>query len=442
MSIWPLVTFRVLFGLVAAFGAVRFVAEGWIERLLVDAAFKFSFYGLAWVPRPGLVGAYVLYAIITAAALCVAAGYRFRIAAPAFVLSFAYAEVLDATYYLNHYYLVILLGGLLCVTPAHAAVSLDARAGRVARREVVPAWCVHAVQLQLGLVYFFAGLAKVNADWLFRAMPMAVWLPEHANWPLVGGVFAQAWTAYAASWVGCIYDLTIVGFLLNAQTRPYAYAIVLCFHGATWALFNIGLFPLIMSTGTLVFFSGEAHLKVWRRLHDWWTGGTSLPGLDRPIGARAVLPQGQNTSPLTQAGLLVVLLVQIALPLRAYVYPGATSWTEEGYRFGWRVMLVEKSGTARFSVRDGVSSRAVEIDNRAYLSDYQIKQMAIQPDFVLQFAHHLAAEYRCRGWANPEVYAEVHVALNGRRSRLLVDPAVDLAAEADGLRPKSWILPL
>ena len=442
-SVYPLVTFRVLFGLVAALGAARFLAEGWVGRLLLDTPFKFSFYGLAWVPQPGPAAAHALYVVILAAALCLAAGYRYRLAAPAFVASFAYAEVLDATHYLNHYYLVVLFGVLLCFMPAHAAWSLDARAGRVVRRHRIPAWCLHALQLQLALVYVFAGLAKVDADWLLRAMPLAIWLPEHAHWPLVGPLLARPWVAYVASWAGCLYDLTIVGFLLHPRTRRYAYPVVLGFHGATWALFNIGLFPLIMSTATLVFFPAAAHRRWWRRLHDWWTGGTALPPFEP--GRRAAYaadPTRTPTPPLLRVGLVAFFALQLALPLRTLAYPGPATWSEEGYRFGWRVMLVEKVGTARFTVRDGETGRTVEVDHRGFLSDYQAKQMAIQPDFVLQFAHRLAAHYRQLGWSSPEVYADVHVALNGRRSRRLVDPAVDLAQERDGLSPKPWILPL
>ena len=432
-SIYPLVTFRVLFGLVAAFGAVRFVVEGWVERLLIDTPFKFSFYGFDWVPRPDLASAYALYGVIAATALCISLGYRFRLTAPLFVLSFAYAELLDATHYLNHYYLVVVLGTLLCLTPAHRALSLDAAAGRVTPVSAVPAWCVYAIQLQLALVYFFAGAAKVNADWLLRAMPMAIWLPEHADWPLVGGLLTESWVAYAASWAGCLYDLTIVCFLLHPRTRAYAYAVVLSFHGAAWALFNIGLFPLIMSTATLIFFPGATHERFWRKLK-------SARWIQRTAGTVSV-DAGVRGSRLAYL-LVPFFLVQVALPLRALAYPGATVWTEEGYRFGWRVMLVEKSGTARFTVRDAATGRQIEVDNRAHLSDYQVKQMAIQPDFVLQFAHHLAEHYSAREFAEPEVYAEVHVALNGRRSRPLIQPTVNLAAEVDGLSPKPWILAL
>ncbi len=440
VGIWPLVTFRVLFGLIAAFGAARFGLEGWVETLLVDTSYKFSFWGFGWVPRPGAPGAYALYGLIFASALAVALGWRFRWSAGAFVASFAYAELLDATHYLNHYYLVVLLGSLLALTPAAGAMSLDVGAGRTAARARVPAWCVHAIMLQLGLVYVFAGVAKVNADWLLRAMPLAVWLPEHAGWPLVGPLLAAPATAYLASWAACVYDLTIVGWLLWPRTRRYAYAAVVVFHGATWAMFNIGLFPLIMTAGTTVFFAAETHRRFWRKLHQLLASGKAL---DPTLGADARLNVANGSASGAYWALIPFFLLQFALPLRSLAYPGRTDWTEEGYRFGWRVMLVEKVGHARLTLVDAATRRRVEIDNRDYLSDYQIKQMAIQPDFVLQYAQHLAASFeRRRGWTSPEVYADVWVSLNGRRARRLIDPTTDLAAVSDGLSPKPWILPL
>ncbi len=440
VGIWPLVTFRVLFGLVAAYGAARFGLEGWVEALLVETSYKFSFWGFYWLPRPGPIGAYALYTTIFGSALAVAFGWRFRWSCVVFVLAFAYAELLDATHYLNHYYLVVLLGVLLWLTPAAAAGSLDVRAGRTEYRPRVPAWCVHALMLQLGLVYVFAGLAKVNADWLLRAMPLAVWLPEHADWPVVGPLLAHPATAYVASWAGCLYDLTIVGWLLWPRTRRYAYAFVLLFHGMTWAMFNIGLFPLIMSAGTLIFFSDGAHRRFWRKLSKVASLGLSKPSCLEGADINSQVLARPALAPQTL--LAGFFLLQVALPLRALTYPGPVAWGEEGYRFGWRVMLVEKVGHAAFTVVEPSTERRVEINNRDYLSDYQIKQMAIQPDFVLQYAHHLADVYAAsRGWDSPAVYGDVWVSLNGRRSRRLIDGSVDLAAQRDGLAPKPWILP-
>ncbi len=61
--------------------------------------------------------------------------------------------------------------------------------------------------------------------------------------------------------------------------------------------------------------------------------------------------------------------------------------------------------------------------------------MATQPDMILRYAHHLAAQR-----PGSRVYADVFVATNGRPSRRLVDPTVDLAAERDTPFGYGWVL--
>ena len=82
-----------------------------------------------------------------------------------------------------------LLGTLL---PWHRVASLDA--WRARRRgaplpERVPAWTVWAVRTQLGLVYVFGGLAKLQPDWLLHAQPLKLWLGANTDFPLVGAYF-------------------------------------------------------------------------------------------------------------------------------------------------------------------------------------------------------------------------------------------------------------
>lgn len=431
-----LASVRVLIGLLVAYGAVRFMAEGWVERLLLEPEFFFSYYGFAWVPRPGAVGAYAIYVLLTAAGVCVAAGYRYRVSAPLLFASFTYSQLLDATNYLNHYYLLVLLTGLLCFVPAHRRYSLDVAQGRTTALSRVPAWTVWAFAVQLSLVYVCAGVAKLNADWLLEAMPMAVWLPEHRDWPMVGSLLAKPVTAHLASWAGMLYDCTIVAWLLLRRTRRAAYLAVLAFHGLTLAMFNIGLFPLIMVALTTVFFTPAAHERFWRKLRGLGAAATATSERS------ATEYVGHHRSRSAVPALLAFFALQLGLAARPLVYPGPVAWGEEGYRFGWRVMLVEKVGCASFEVRDAASGRSTQASVEELLTPYQVKQMAIQPDFVLQTAQHIAGVYeREYGFASPEVYAHVAVSLNGRRSRTLIDPSVDLADVRDGLSPKPWILP-
>src|SRR5690606_29941802 len=100
------------------------------------------------------------YGVLAVLALAIALGAWTRVAAALFTLGFAYTQLVDVTNYLNHHYLVVLLGGLLVCVPANAAWSLDARWRPALRRTHVPAWIVWVVRFQIGVVYVFAGLAK------------------------------------------------------------------------------------------------------------------------------------------------------------------------------------------------------------------------------------------------------------------------------------------
>ena len=51
-----------------------------------------------------------------------------------------------------------------------------------------PAWTLWLLRAQIGIVYFYAGLAKLNADWL-QGEPMRGWLASRTHFPIIGGYF-------------------------------------------------------------------------------------------------------------------------------------------------------------------------------------------------------------------------------------------------------------
>jgi len=261
-SIAPLVTFRISFGLLMAVGAIRFLYYGWVEKLYVAPMFFFKFYGFEWVKVLSENGMYALMWTIVLSSVFVMLGLFYRWSILVFFLSFTYLELIDATNYLNHYYLVVLLAFLMLFLPAHRQFSLDTWRKPSLKVSKVPMWMIGILIAQLTIVYTCAGLAKLNTDWLFKAMPLAIWLPEHQDLPIIGPLLKHKETAYLFSWFGALYDLTIAYFLLFRRTRVLAYLAVLAFHIMTNVLFNIGLFPAIMITSTLIFFSGDFHEKV------------------------------------------------------------------------------------------------------------------------------------------------------------------------------------
>ena len=416
--------FRIGFGLLAVYSSLRFLAKGWVDRLYLQPEHHLTFPGFGWVqpwPSPWMHLHVLMLALLGA---CIALGYRHRLAAALFVIGFAYVEMIDAALYLNHYWYVTLAGLLLVLLPVHHRWSLDARQGRVRSARYVPAGVVWALRAQLAVVYLFAGVAKLNGDWLLRAQPLRLWLADRTHLPVVGPLLDELLVAYAASWAGAFFDLTIVGWLLWRRSRPWAYVAVVGFHLATAVLFQIGVFPWVMIVGTLVFFAPD-----WpRRLRG--SGGCS----------RSLSSSTARVGRPVMAILAVLAVVQIALPLRHYAYGGNVRWTEEGYYWSWRVMLTEKAGYAQYRISDPASGQSWQVDPGLVLTDWQAEQAAARPDLVHATAHLLARHYRDRGQPDVEVRADVWVSMNGRPARRIVDPSVDLAAVPRTLAPAEWIL--
>lgn len=414
----PLAILRIAFGAVMFISTIRFIMKGWVHDFYIVPRFHFPFYGFEWVHPLPPAGMYAVYGCMAAGALFMSLGLFFRPATATFLLCFVYAELLDKTYYLNHYYLVSLLAFLLLLTPANRNYSLDVWRNRSLRVTHVPAWAINIFKIQLCIVYCYAGLSKLTYDWLINAMPLKLWLHAKDSTPFIGPLFHYSWTPYFFSWTGALFDLSIPFFLMGKHTRKWAYAVVIIFHMLTAMLFQIGMFPYIMMTATTIFFPFEKNAPVVQ------------------------LHIQNNRQKLIYGVLTVYFVLQLLIPIRFLLYPGHLLWTEEGYRFSWRVMLMEKGGTTFFYIRNPATGRKFQVNNARFLTGYQERMMETQPDMILQYAHILHNTYEQQGVPDPEVTVASYVTLNGQGSRLYIDSTVNLAREKEPwLRHKPWIMP-
>jgi vitamin K-dependent gamma-carboxylase len=437
VDIASLACFRVAFGAVMVWEVYRYFSKGWIASYYINPEFHFTYYGFGWVkPWPG-DGMYVHFAVLGLAAAGITLGLLYRLSAVVFFLGFTYVFLLDQSRYLNHFYLISLIAFLLIFLPVHRALSLDARLRSGLRSDTAPAWSLWLLRAQVGIPYFYGGLAKLNGDWL-RAEPIRGWLASRPDFPVIGRFFTDEWMVYAFAYGGLLLDLLIVPLLLWKPTRPYAFVGGLVFHGTNAVLFRIGIFPWMMMAATTIFFAADWPRRVG--LMSRRAVAASRPRKhDRASERVEPVPRAHRLA-LAAAGAWIVL--QLVVPLRHLLYPGNVSWTEEGHRFAWHMKLRDKEARARFTVTDPADGTRWTVRPSEYLTRLQTAKMAGQPDMILQFAHHLAEEARREGRAAVQVRARVMASLNGREPQLLVDPEVDLAAEPRSLRRASWILPL
>jgi vitamin K-dependent gamma-carboxylase len=431
IDVAALAVFRITFGILMLIAVLRYFVHGWIEQFYLEPRLFFPYPGLEWIIPLPATGMYALYLGLGLCAVAIAAGWRYRLTTLLFCTGFTYAHLIDRTVYLNHYYLVSLLSGLMVVLPLHRAWSLDARRWPAWRRATVPAWSLWLLRLQLAVVYVFGGIAKLNPDWLVRAEPLRIWLPANSHLPLLGPWLELPWVAYAFSYAGLLFDLTIVALLLWKRSRPAAYAAVLVFHILTALLFPIGMFPWIMIALTPIFFPPD-----WPRHLPMIAAGRERRS--SPV----ILHTNTRLTPRRMLGLAaatVYTCLQILVPLRHLRSDGNLYWTEDGFRFAWQIMVMEKHGQARFRIVPPGADVTTVVAPRDWLTLLQTRMMATQPDMILSFAHALADRY---GAPRPAVYADIYVSLNGRPHRRFIDPAVDLAALPSDAPVSRFVLPL
>lgn len=430
-SIVRLAVFRALFGLILLWEIAEFFRLDRIERTYVEPAFHFKYFGFSWVnPLPSpLLHALFAGLLILAAFICV--GFMYRTSIILFFLGYTYVFLLDqAAYFYNHIYLYCLISFLLIFVPAAAAYSVDAYLAPRKRALFAPAWTMIVFQFQLCVVYFFAGLAKANVDWLSGFPIETRLLPDAEKFPLsfvLKFVDLHDFSVFL-SYGGLLFDVTIAPLLLFKKTRLAACVAAAAFHVANFFLFDVGSFPAFGLAATLCFFLPE----------------TAFERLSRPqavSGAKHAKDAAFEGRKIHAGALAAYAFVQIFLPLRHWLYPGEVRWTDEGFRFSWRMILDVTRADMRFYVVDARTGESGRVDLSRYLADWQKEEMSVRPDMILQFAHYLGREAEKAG-DRIEIRVDGMVSLDGRPPAPLINSNVDLTKEKRTLAHSRWILPL
>ncbi|TLV03189.1 HTTM domain-containing protein [Dyadobacter luticola] len=419
--------FRIVFGLLLFVSEIRFIARGWVDDFYVKPGFFFPFYGFEWVrplPAPYMHGVFYALAVL---ALLIALGLFYRFAIVIFFFLFTYVELLDKSVYLNHYYQVSLLALLMCFLPMNSSYSLDNVLFSQTKILKIPAWMLGALRAQVGLVYFFGGVAKLRYDWLFEAQPLRIWLAANQDFPVIGPLLTQVWVAFVLSWFAMLFDLSAPFLLSMRQTRIYMYVVIVVFHVLTHLLFYIGMFPWMMICTALIFFPSGFHQTFLRTI------------LGQTKGLYMLSEVSFRKYRFAIPFLAIFFLFQFFMPFRSYFYGGNVLWHEQGYRFSWNIMLMEKNASLEYEVKVKSSGKSFVVKPEKFLTRIQARQCSFQPDMILQFAHYLHNYYQETGLGDTEIHAVCYASVNGHPSNLLIDPKTDLALVHDSFRPKKWI---
>lgn len=418
------VVLRAGMGLIVAAEIWRYFHHGWIDRYWVEPEFHFKYAGFGWVqPLPG-IGMHVLFAVMFGAAMAMLFRQSARWGATTVALLFSYQFLLEQARYLNHFYAAISILWLIAVVSWVVHGNECSVPGRSAW---VPRWAIVMLRFQVGVIYLFAGMAKMNGDWLTGAA-WREWLVARYWQPAVRMLLDSGMERVFFGYGGLIIDIALVPLLLCRRTRAVGLGIAAIFHYVNAQLFSIGIFPWMMMLATLAFLP-----PAWPTTFESWIFSRSEPPPSRPD--HGVL---RPSATLGAVLLSLYMVFEIVVPLRHVLYPGDVRWTEEGHRFSWRMMSSDKRGTVSFRVVAGADTSRVLVP--PFLAGWQAAMMPTRPDMILQAAHEIARRAESEVHTRVSVYADAWTSLNGRPLTRLIDPEVDLAAQPRSLRPSEWIL--
>ena len=397
VSAESLAFFRIAVGLVMLLEAVSLFlpseSSGGRSHLDVyyagsEVTFHLPYAGFGWLPllpSPWIQGVGVLLGL---GAIGMGLGFRYRASALLTFLAWGYLYVVESTrtYWMSYYYLELLVLFLMPFLPAAARFSLDAsktvRAGTV----LIPFWPLWLLRAQLVITYFYAGVAKLNTDWMVDGYPVRIflekpWVTARLKFllPYDWAGMIERWVhssalALGVSWIGAVFDLSIGLLLLVRRTRFLAIVLMGIFHGINhFILFNdIVWFPLLGLTTALIFLEPDWPSRVFRWLcnpriptPDWpwlWGGLVAVPGVGAALGwnGRSSVLVGQLAKPFTLkawtvGGVVVWTVFQGLFPIRHALIPGDVRVTFEGLEWSWRLKSeVYQSTPVVISVRDSV----------------------------------------------------------------------------------------
>jgi vitamin K-dependent gamma-carboxylase len=180
--------FRICFGAIMLWEVYRYYQAGWVWSQFMFPKMFFTYGGFEWIQPWENNGMVIHFMIMGILALFIMLGFLYRISAFLFFLSFTFIFLIDQTNYLNHFYLICLISFLLILIPAHRNYSIDAALRPHIKADTIPIWALWILLFQIGVAYFYGGVAKINPDWL-QGEPMGIWLSKRAHLPYIGQYF-------------------------------------------------------------------------------------------------------------------------------------------------------------------------------------------------------------------------------------------------------------
>ena len=429
--------FRILYGLFMSYGMIDYFRIGLIRNMYFLPVINFKYDYLKWLEPLPEVWMNVVLIILTICALCITLGVFFKWACRVFAIGYAYFFLLDKSIYNNHIYLFILLAILLSFTDADKGFSLRTRKP-LAIPFQIPRWQVFILQVQIMIVYFYGGIAKLTYDWLVRCQPVRFLLDTLSSDHLLAPLLKNEVAVYVLNYGGLLIDLLAPLLLWYKPIRKWAIFPFIIFHSANSRIFaDIGIFPYLMLSGLILYYTTD-ELPFGKKLASWFSSRSGITG-----NKHSKMQRFKPSIAFTYV-LIPYFTFQLLFPFRGHFLPNDLDWTTIGNRFSWRMKVdTRQIEDFQFSAFEPSTRKFYPVDIRTRVNDMQILNMSMDPRSVADFAKHLKKEALDFGFHEPQIKASIKLIYNRGSVQYFVDPEVDLSQVAySPFKKLDWVIPL
>ncbi|XP_026195617.1 vitamin K-dependent gamma-carboxylase [Anabas testudineus] len=451
--------FRCLFGLLMAIDITQERGLSHLDYKYLDGAPVCRFPLFNFLQPLPMDWMYLVYVVMFLGALGIMFGCFYRLSCLMFISTYWYIFFLDKTTWNNHSYLYGIIGFQLILMDGNRYWSIDGLWKPSIRNAHVPLWNYTVLRAQIFIVYFIAGVKKLDADWV-EGYSMS-YLAHHWLFdPFKVILPVDLVSLLVVHGCGLVLDLTAGYLLFFDVTRPYAFFFVSYFHCMNSQLFSIGMFPYTMLATSPLFCYPDWPRRFFARFPAFLRGALPFTTCDLQPSTSCVYPEIENTSTERQetppvaktpklrlrhklGAIFTVLYIieQFFLPYSHFITQGYNNWTNGLYGYSWDMMVHSRSHQhVKITYKDGKTGEIGFLNPGVFTQSRRWKDHG---DMLKQYATCLSQLLPRYNISEPEIYFDIWVSINERFQQRIFDPRVDIVkADWSPFQPNPWLMPL
>ncbi|XP_077592991.1 vitamin K-dependent gamma-carboxylase [Stigmatopora nigra] len=449
--------FRFLFGLLMVVDITQERGLSHVDYKYLDGAPVCRFPLFNFLKPLPMDWMYLVYLVMFIGALGIMLGCLYRLSCLMFITTYWYIFFLDKTAWNNHSYLYGLIGFQLTLMDGNRYWSLDGLRRPSIRNAHVPLWNYTLLRTQIFIVYFIAGVKKLDADWM-EGYSMS-YLAHHWLFdPFKVILPVELVSLLVVHGGGLMLDLSAGYLLFFDATRPYAMFFVSYFHCMNSQLFSIGMFPYAMLATSPLFCYADWPKKFFGRFPTFLRSILPLTQVepqpssscvypDEPSSGRQRRPQSSSSPKfrfkhkLATIFAMVYILEQFFLPYSHFITQGYNNWTNGLYGYSWDMMVHSRSHQhVKITYKDSETGVVGYLNPGVFTQSRRWKDHG---DMLKQYATCLNDLLPRYNISEPQIYFDIWVSINERFQQRIFDPRVDIVkADWSPFRPNVWLMPL